>query len=58
MIMKIFKCKKCSVEIITAPDVGVYRPDEAERKKMESGEAVLLYTPMKPLKCLKCGNEL
>jgi len=56
--VKIIKCGKCGIEIMMAKDVGVYRPEKAEQEKIDSGKAVLLYTPMKPIKCLKCGREL
>ena len=58
-MMKIYTCDNCGVEIIATGDIGeVYRPDQEEQKKIEEGKAVLLYSPLKPLNCLKCGKTL
>ncbi len=54
-----YKCNSCGVEILTTKDVGeVYRPDKQEQEKIYAGKMVLLYTPLKPINCLKCGKKL
>ena len=57
--MALYKCNSCGVEILTTKDVGeVYRPNQQEKEKVDAGRMVLLYTPLKPVNCLKCGKRL